>query len=356
MTKNRFIVIIFPVYWVRIAGWWPVSKASALLALNSINVSPEQSGFWKEARYLTCYRRVLLYWPIFNAIIPELFIKLAQCDALPPLPEPQRLHGCHSPASFCRILLFHQETDTAFPQDTNIKSAYFSPCGAIFSLRLSDLLTRHRFPTTCFLPPHTHTHTRPLTAPAFMYAAQDSQRVHTWSTWTHAVLSISTTNTFSFSSCAGGKGPHPFLMHSHMVVLFVCVCRGQINGPNNAEKISNLCHKCFQLHQTVVHNISSASQIDPITWYWPAAKFYSGPSGGVFDAGDEPSMWGDIQSSSDGWPALFMSRVVLRDDIFNASTANVFFTPEMLASDWATRHEGHAVRGRGSWHVWLPSH
>lgn len=30
--------------------------------------------FWEEACYLTCYRQVLLYWPIFNAIIPELFI------------------------------------------------------------------------------------------------------------------------------------------------------------------------------------------------------------------------------------------------------------------------------------------
>lgn len=61
--------------------------------------------FWKEACYLTCYRQVLLYWPIFNAIIPELFIRPAPLPtAFSSPPEVQCWYCCRLTAFF--FLLF----------------------------------------------------------------------------------------------------------------------------------------------------------------------------------------------------------------------------------------------------------
>lgn len=62
-------------------------------------------------------------------------------------------------------------------------------------------------------------------------------------------------------------------------------------------------------------------------------RLYSAPNGRIFDGSDRPSMWSDIQSSSDGRPSTLCPEWSW--EIFNAFCPKVFFTPEMLASSRA---------------------
>lgn len=150
---RRIIIIIFAVYRFRNAGRQPISIVPALV-LNSISVPREQSGFGKEARYLTCYRQVSLYWPIFNAIITELFIRPAPfwCTSFP-----TRTPAWISLSFFLYVSLMCSTSRVTqlFPKIwTSNLCLYFPPCGP------------------------GHMCTRFLMAQAFIYAAQDSQRVH----------------------------------------------------------------------------------------------------------------------------------------------------------------------------------
>lgn len=62
-------------------------------------------------------------------------------------------------------------------------------------------------------------------------------------------------------------------------------------------------------------------------------RLYSAPNGRIFDGNDRPSMWSDIQSSSDGRPSTLCPEWSW--EIFNAFCSKVFFTPKMLASNQA---------------------
>lgn len=148
----RVIIIIFAVYQFRNAGRQPISIVPALLVLNSISVPREQSGFGKEARYLTCYRQVSLYWPIFNAIITELFIGPAPfwCTS-----SPTRTPAWISLSFFLYVSLMCStgRLTQLFPQDMNIKSLPVSLRAGPYSL-LNALSSRRGTASrsTCFLP------------------------------------------------------------------------------------------------------------------------------------------------------------------------------------------------------------
>lgn len=104
MTKNRFIIIIFPVYRFRIAGRQPVSVVSALLVLNSVTVPLEQSGFgrkhvtWPAIDRSCCIDQSLMQSYLnYSSDQPH-------SDGFPSSPEVQRWYRCRSTAFFRMFL------------------------------------------------------------------------------------------------------------------------------------------------------------------------------------------------------------------------------------------------------------
>lgn len=174
MTRNRFIIIIFPVYWFRNAGRRPISILSALLVLNSVNVPLEQSGFgrkhvtWPAIDRSCCIDQSLMQsylnyssdWPHWCTSFPT------RTPALIPLSFPCLfLYGS--------LMYFASRLTQLFPKIwTSNLCLFLSMRGHICSSTLWS-------PDMAQIPGHMFSATtRSLMAPAFISAAQDRQAAH----------------------------------------------------------------------------------------------------------------------------------------------------------------------------------
>lgn len=170
MTRNRFIIIIFPVYWFRRQ---PISIVPALLVLNSVTVPVDQSGFGRK--HVTWPQQVLLYWPIFNAIIAELFIgpALLWCVFFPTRSLALISLSFHCFFQYVPLIYFASRLTQLFPKIwTSNLCLFLFTWGHICSSTLwsPDIaqISGHMFSAT----------TRSLMAVAFIFTALDSQQEH----------------------------------------------------------------------------------------------------------------------------------------------------------------------------------
>lgn len=159
MMKNKFILIIVPVYRFRGGGKQPSCTVSTLLF--PFNASRAWPGAEGSTSYLTFCRQDLLYWPLFYAIIPELFIGPVPhwwTDAFPAndrsvmLTEPQHWYCCLLPCFSLYVRMFFARRLT-HPSEiwTSHLCLFSEPTSPYKPYLLIDTELLTWFLATCFL-------------------------------------------------------------------------------------------------------------------------------------------------------------------------------------------------------------